>query len=494
MNAAFGDLFPWVVAAVALVVAGWALSRASQGGRDRPAAGASEPRPSDSTLDSAAVAAALHDPLTGLPGRTLFMDRLAVCIARSRRRPGYRFATLLLNLDRFKNVNNSLGHRAGDALLVLVAGRLAGCLRPGDSVARLGGDEFAVLIDEMSDQEVPSIVAARIELALRDPFVLEGREVFVTASVGTALNKDRYEGPEDFLRDADTALHHAKEQGKARHEVFHTAMHARALARLQLENDLHRALEREELSLHYQPIVGLRDGAIVGFEALLRWLREGQGLVPPADFIRLAEETGLILPMGNWVLREACQQVSAWQERWSGSARTALSVSVNLSPRQFAQPDLVEQVDRVLVETALAAGSLKLEVTETTLMQEPEAAAAMLAALSERRVGVCIDDFGTGFSSLSYLVRLPVHTMKVDQSFVRGLSGRREQALVATIVALARNLEMDVVAEGVETREQLVKLREIGCDYVQGFLLSKPLDAAGAGRLLEAGTAPFADI
>jgi diguanylate cyclase (GGDEF)-like protein/PAS domain S-box-containing protein len=425
----------------------------------------------------------IADALTGLPNRNLFLDRLAGCIGRAKRRPQYRFAALFLDVDRFKVVNDSLGHQAGDELLIQIGERLSKLLRPGDSLARLGGDEFAILLDDLVDTEVPHLVAARIQSSLAQPFMLGAREVFLTVSIGTALNKPRYETPQDFMRDADTAMHHAKAQGKARHEVFHTGMHTRAMVLLQLENDLHRAVEREELSLHYQPFVSLKTGEVAGFEALLRWQR-GDAFVPPADFIRIAEETGLIVPMGLWVLREACRQLRSWQEAHARNGAD-LTLSVNLSPRQFAMPDLVEQVGRVVQQSAVARGSVKLEITESILMQDPEGAAAMLAELRDQHVRICIDDFGTGYSSLSYLLRFPAHTLKIDRAFVSELgTGRQHAEMVRTIVALARNLGMDVIAEGVESEEQMATLRRMECDYVQGFLVSRPLEASAAEEML----------
>ena len=435
---------------------------------------------------------AMYDALTRLPNRNLFMDRLAGCIARAKRRPQYSFAALFLDIDRFSVVNNSLGHQAGDELLVKVGQRLAECLRPGDSVARLGGDEFAILLDEIGGPGVPASVAARIQESLKASFDLGGREVFVTASIGTALNKSRYEGPEDFMRDADVAMQHAKAHGKARHQVFETSMHTRAMVLLQIENDLHRAVEREELSVHYQPIVSLKTQALVGFEALVRWQRSKGVFVPPGDFIGIAEETGLIVPIGAFVLREACRQLREWQERKAPGPRP-LMMSVNLSARQFAQPDLAAQVARVARETGLTPGSLKLEVTESVLMQDPEAAAAMLTELDAQQVEVCIDDFGTGYSSLSHLLRLPARTLKVDRSFVHGMSlGKQHAEMVRTIVALARNLEMDVIAEGVETEEQKARLTAMECDYAQGYLISRPVDAKTAQSLLEREALPLA--
>jgi diguanylate cyclase (GGDEF)-like protein/PAS domain S-box-containing protein len=429
---------------------------------------------------------AMIDALTGLPNRNLFVDRLAGCMARAKRRPAYRFAALFLNIDRFKVINDGLGHQAGDTLLIEVGQRLAKCLRPGDSVARLGGDDFAILVDDMPDAEVPSLVVARIQSALSVPFEIAGRDVFLTASIGTALNKPRYSGPDDFMRDAETALHHAKAQGKARHEVFDTSMHTRALVLAQLENDLHGAVEREELSLHYQPILSLKTDAVVGFEALVRWERSGH-FVPTLDFVRIAEETGLILPLGAWVLREACRQLRTWQDK-GVRAGEPLIVSVNLSARQFGQADLVSQVAQTVHDTGVAPGSLKLEVTESILMQEPEAAAAMLAELRSQGVRICIDDFGTGYSSLSYLLRFPAQTLKIDRSFVSDLAtGVQHAEMVRTIILLARNLGMDVIAEGVETEDQLQRLRAMDCDFVQGYLVSRPVNAAGAWALLQGG-------
>lgn len=427
---------------------------------------------------------ALYDDLTGLPNRSLFTDRVAGCIARAKLRPEFRFAALFLDIDRFKLVNNSLGHGTGDKLLIEVGQRLDKCLRPADFLARLGGDEFAILIDDMSDAQFPARVAGRIQAALAAPFQTGEREVYLTAGIGIALSKPRYQGPEDFMRDADTAMNHAKAQGKARHEVFETAMHARAMVLLEIENDLRRAVEREELSVHYQPIYSMKTGAVAGFEALARWERAGRGFVPPADFVRIAEEAGLIVPLGAFVLREACRQVRAWQV---GIAATnpPLRLSVNLSAKQFAEPDLVALVTRTMRDTGLEPGSLSLEVTESVLMEEPEAAAATLAELRSQQVRICIDDFGTGYSSLSYLLRFPVQTLKIDRSFVSELSrDRRHAEMVKTIVVLARNLGMDVVAEGVETEDQMAQLAAMECDYVQGFLLSKPLNPQAAEQLL----------
>ncbi len=437
-------------------------------------------------VEDARGQATMYDPLTGLPNRNLFQDRLAHHFARGKRRSQYRFATLLINLDRFRTVNATLGRAAGDALLVQVGTRLSGCLRPGDSLARLDGDEFALIIDEVASGDAAVAVAARIHAAFKAPFVLDGREMVVTASIGSAVNKPRHAGPEDLLRDTEAAMHHAKARGQAGHEVFRTSMHARAMFLLELERELRAALEREALAVHYQPVVSLASGTIVGFEALARWERSPGVFIPPGDFIGIAEETGLINELGAWVLRVACAQAREWHAyRPEGGP---LRMAVNLSPRQFAQPDLLQQIAGIVTTTAVPEGALRLEITESVLMLEPESAASLLASLHGLHVHVCIDDFGTGYSSLSYLLRFPASTLKIDRSFVTGLTkGGQHTELVKTIIALAKNVGMDVVAEGVETMEQLAVLRALGCDYMQGFLVSKAVPAAAARALLEAG-------
>lgn len=419
---------------------------------------------------------AFHDLLTGLPNRALFMDRLTRVVERAKRHTDHSFAVLFLDLDRFKVVNDSLGHTVGDELLVGIARRLSATLRPEDTVARLGGDEFAVLLEDIGGVSDATRVAGRIGDELQRPFGLGQQEVFTTASIGIAASATGYDRPEEVLRDADTALYRAKAQGRARYEVFDRTMHVRAVARLQTETDLRRAVERGEFVLYYQPIISVPGGDLAGFEALVRWNHPTRGRVGPAEFISVAEETGLIVPLGNWVLREACRQGREWRERLG--PRTALPISVNLSPRQLAQTDLVERVREVLVETGLEGNRLRLEITETVIMENAEAAAAMLARLKELGVRVSVDDFGIGYSCLSLLHRLPIDTLKIDRSFVSLIGPKGEaDATVRTIVALAQNLGMEVIAEGVETREQLSSLRELRCGYAQGYLISEPLDA-----------------
>ncbi|HET7024267.1 MAG TPA: EAL domain-containing protein [Gemmatimonadales bacterium] len=427
---------------------------------------------------------AFHDPLTGLPNRALFMDRMGHAIRRGRRSDG-RSAVLFLDLDRFKVVNDSLGHVHGDQLLVAIARRLEDCIRPGDTVGRLGGDEFVVLLDEVPGAAGAEEVAGRIQAALSDPFELAGQEVFVTASIGIAISVTGHERAEDLLRDADTAMYDAKAQGKATHRVFHAGMHSHAMSQLQLETDLRRALDREELVLFYQPIVSLARGRVTGFEALARWRHPERGFLGPEEFIPLAEETGLIDRIGQWVMGEACRTLRGWLDRHPASG--PLSVSVNISARQFQRPELVAEVAAVLAEVALPSGALRLEITEGTIMGQAESSVAVLRGLKQAGVQVQVDDFGTGYSSLSYLQRFQLDALKIDRSFVGELGNPGENPeIVRTIIALAKNLGMAVIAEGVETPRQRTMLQQFGCDYVQGWLFSHPLDREAAEALLDA--------
>ncbi|MET0647659.1 MAG: EAL domain-containing protein [Pyrinomonadaceae bacterium] len=428
-------------------------------------------------------AAALHDALTGLPNRTLLMNHLKLAVEHSKRRPDYRFAALFLDLDRFKVINDSLGHLAGDQLLVQLARRLEVCIRATDTVARLGGDEFAILLSDIEDYSDAARVAERIQEELSRPFHLGGHEVYTSASIGITLSDTGYQDPEAILRDADTVMYRAKANGKARHELFDEAMHARAVALLRTETDLRCAVERDEFRVVYQPILSLLTGEVAGFEALVRWQHPERGTVSPAEFIPVAEETGLIVEIGRLVLREACRQMSEWQAR--GIIRPEHYVSVNLSGKQFAQASLAETVDEALHATGLDPRCLRLEITESVVMGNAEAACSTLGSLRARGLGVSIDDFGTGYSSLSYLHRFPVDTLKVDRSFIGRMGeGDENGEIVRTIITLARNLGMQVVAEGVETARQGDLLRGLGCEYAQGYFFSRPLDPDAAARWL----------
>jgi len=429
---------------------------------------------------------AFYDALTGLPNRALFIDRLALAVTRARRRKSSMFSILFLDVDRFKDVNDSLGHLKGDLLLTAIARRLETCVRPGDTVARLGGDEFTILLDDMRDPADAVQVADRILEQMRMPFVLEGHEVFATVSIGIAPGA-HYDKSEDLLRDADTAMYRAKERGKNCYEVFDAGMHSRAVARLQLETDLRKAIERKEFRVYYQPIVSLLNDGLVGFEALVRWQHPQKGLVTPGEFLPLAEETGLILPIDLWVLREAARQTKEWQDRYPQV--NELRINVNLSTKQFSQPGLVDRVKDVLAQTGLDGRHLTLEITESAIMEETQALAGLLEQLRKMDIRLYLDDFGTGYSSLGYLHRFPIHSLKIHSSFVGQLGKEAEDPgqLVRTITTLAENMSMGVVAEGVETREQLTKLRDLRCERVQGYFFSRPLSAVDAELLLAKG-------
>jgi diguanylate cyclase (GGDEF)-like protein/PAS domain S-box-containing protein len=426
---------------------------------------------------------AFHDRLTGLPNRALFMDRLERAVARRRRGEERDMAVLFLDLDRFKLVNDSLGHLVGDELLCRIAGVIEAEVREEDTVARLGGDEFAVLLDGVDDAADPTHVAERIQQRLRTPFRLRGHEVFTSMSIGITFGGSEVERAQDLLRDADTAMYRAKELGPARYQIFDQAMHAHAVTLLQLETDLRLAVDRQEFLLHYQPLMHLETGQLIGFEALVRWAHPSRGLLHPQAFIPVAEDMGIIVRLGEWVLRTAAAQLRLWQQR--EPSRRHLFVSVNLSPRQFTHSDLVATVKSVLEDTGLAGSSLRLELPESVVMQNPEGAARTLRKLQEMGVSLCLDDFGTGYSSLNYLHDFPVDTLKIDRTFIARMSGDADRDVVGIIVALARNLGMQAVAEGVETEEQLARLRELAPASVQGFLFSSPLDERAAGMMLD---------
>jgi diguanylate cyclase (GGDEF)-like protein/PAS domain S-box-containing protein len=426
---------------------------------------------------------AFHDPLTGLPNSALFADHVKLTIARAKRAASSRFAVLFCDLDRFKVINDSLGHVAGDQLLIEVARRLERCLRQGDTVARVGGDEFTILLDDLGGDHEALAVAERIQREVSAPITLSGREVFTTMSIGMAVGTGSYSDPEDILRDADTAMYRAKSLGKARHVVFDHSMHASAVNLLQIETDLRKALEREQFYLLYQPIVSLDDFQLRGFEALVRWHHPERGIISPLDFIPIAEETGQIIQLGEWALLEACRQMREWQERYPQAS--PIFMSVNLSAKQFNHMLLIAQVDDVLRRTGLNPRQLKLEITEGAVMENIDAATEMLRALRDLGVQLAIDDFGTGYSSLSYLHRFPIDTLKIDRSFVTRMANNSENVeIVRTVIMLAQVLGMDVVAEGVETKEQLKILRDLRCEYGQGYYFSRPSSATDAEKII----------
>jgi predicted signal transduction protein with EAL and GGDEF domain len=444
---------------------------------------------------------AYHDSLTQLPNRTSFMDRLTQCVKRAKRHQDYRFAVVFMDVDQFKIVNDSLGHSAGDQLIRQISERLTGSIRRdspeaqesdltgpvrpagNDLLARYGGDEFAVVLDDIRDARDGIRVAERIQRNLASPFLVSGRQLQISVSTGIAVSATDYSAAEDVLHDADTAMHRAKAVGKSRYLMCDPAMHAMALHRLRLEDDLRQAATRGELLIHYQPIVSLLDGHLRGFEALVRWQRPDFGLVAPGEFIPLAEETGLIVTIGSWVLRQACSQMCAWHLQFP--SEPPLTIAVNFSGKQFIQPDLIEQMVQILGESHLDPGSLGVEFTESVAMQDVERTARVLSELKVLGVHTSIDDFGTGYSSLSHLRRLPLDILKLDRSFVSEMdNGNESREIVRTIVSLAHILGMDVVAEGIETAEQADQLRSFGCKYAQGYFFSKPMTRSSVEALL----------
>ena len=445
---------------------------------------------------------ALHDPLTQLPNRCFFLERLMLCVSWGMLHPEYKFAVLSVDMDRFKVVNDSLGIAAGDWLLVQIAERLLGSIRRDDAIlrtadvggmagrseevgvlARVGGDKFTILLDDIQNASEGIRVAERIQQAIQAPFDVNGQAVFITASVGIAFSGTGYSAAADMLGDANTAMARAKTLGKARYEMCDPSMHATASGRFRLETDLRRATEEQEFLVHYQPIVSLNDFRISGFEALVRWQRPEFGLVMPGVFIAAAEDTGLILSIGRWILQEACRQVCVWNLQFPSAP--PFTIAVNISAKQFAQADLVSQISQVLSATGLAPANLRLELTESVTMRDEERTTRILSELRSLGVRLCIDDFGTGYSSLSYLRRFALDILKIDRSFVTDmLINSESQEIVKTVLSLGRNLRMKVVAEGVETSEQMTLLRSLGCEYAQGYLFSRPLDSAAVARTL----------
>jgi predicted signal transduction protein with EAL and GGDEF domain len=444
---------------------------------------------------------ASHDPLTSLPNRTLFLDRLTRAIARNRRDPEALFAVLFVDLDRFKLVNDSLGHQAGDDLIMQVSTRLAASLRSGDMIARahppqepgsdglatlarLGGDEFTILLDDLTDLSDAVRDADRIPHTLAQPFLIDGHEIYVSASIGITWSATGYSTADAVLHDADLAMYRAKTLGKARYAIYDQNMFALAINRLDVETNLRRALQRNEFELHYQPIMALSSNTLVGFEALVRWRKSPTELVYPDEFISVAEDTGLILYIDTWVLREACRTMHQWHQEFPSPE--PLSISINLSARQFARPDLVQQIRQILAETQIDPHTVRLEITESVSMADSERTVCVLSELRQLGVRFSIDDFGTGFSSLSYLHRFPLDLLKIDRSFVSRMALDKDSlSIIQTILSLARNLGMEVVAEGTETEAHVAQLTSLDCEYGQGYFFSRPLQSDAARTLLK---------
>ncbi len=429
---------------------------------------------------------AFHDALTGLPNRALFTDRLQHIIDSAKRRADALFAVLFLDMDRFKVINDSLGHLVGDQLLIAVGKKVSSCLRPGDTVARLGGDEFAILLENIGDVSDAVDIAERIRMELAHPLLLAGNSVFTGVSIGIAPGAAVYERPEQVLRDADIAMYQAKARGGACYEIYDSRMHAGVIARLQLEADLRRAVDQQEFVLHYQPIMDIQSHRLVGFEALIRWNHPRHGLIYPLEFIPLAEETGLIGPIGEWVLVEACRRLKLWQQRYP--ADPPLTMSMNVSGKQFSRSDLAEVVSRILRETGLPPNSLALEITESIIMVDIEGAIETMGRLRAMGIQIHIDDFGTGYSSLSHLHRFPITALKIDRAFVaKLLANGQNDAIITSIVSLAKSLNLEVIAEGIELDHQLSSIKDLRCQYGQGFLFSRAMDPAAVDIWIESG-------
>ena len=428
---------------------------------------------------------AFHDTLTNLPNRALFMEHLNMAIKRGKRRPDYHFAVLYLDIDRFKLVNDSLGHSVGDNLLNTFAERLQDSLRDIDTLARLGGDEFVILLEDIENEDYASVVAERLQQALKRPFSVNSKEVFAPASFGVVLNTKDYDLPEDIIRDADAAMYHAKEKGRAQYKVFDKKLHEKALHLLQRETDLRKAIHRKEFVNHYQPIVSLKTRSVVGFEALIRWNHPQLGLIYPDSFISIAEETGLIIPITRLVLQEACRDLKSWQNQIQQLQK--LTMNINISSKHFLQPSLLDDIKEVLSNTDLPPDHLKLEITETALMEDVEETVRHVNRMRDYGLQIVIDDFGTGYSSLSYLQRLPIDTLKIDRSFVSRIENTPDgnRNIVEAIISLAHRLDMIVVAEGVEDLEQYTILLDMKCQFGQGYLFSKPIPKQEVDALIQ---------
>ncbi len=428
---------------------------------------------------------AFHDTLTNLPNRALFMEHLSMAVKRAKRRDDYHFAVLYLDIDRFKLVNDSLGHSMGDSLLGAFASRIQESLRDLDTLARFGGDEFVILLEDIENSEYASGVADRLQQELKRPFIIEGKEVFAPASFGVVLNTRDYEQPEDIIRDSDAAMYHAKENGKAQYKVFDKTLHKKALHLLQRETDLRKSIHTNEFENHYQPIVDLQTSSLVGFEALIRWNHPKLGLIYPGSFISIAEETGLIVPITQLVAQQACEHLCHWQAKLKDQLKPTMNL--NISSKHFLSPTLLDEIKEILDKTGLPSEQLKLEITETALMEDADETIRLVHRLKDFGIKLVIDDFGTGYSSLSYLQRLPIDSLKVDRSFVSRIKNEPDgnRNIVEAIISLAHRLKMTVVAEGVETEEQLAILLEMNCQFGQGYLFSKPLSKPKVDELIE---------
>ena len=427
---------------------------------------------------------ALHDTLTSIPNRTLLLDRIRQSLVRRKRYPKTSFAIIFIDLDRFRLVNESLGHIHGDELLQLISARLKETIPISDTVARLGGDEFSILLQDINSVRDVEVIAKDIQNLFSKPFFLGDREVFASASMGIAHSDNDYKTPEEILRDAELAMYRAKREGKSQSIVFQPQFRQSSLSPIDLDTDLRRALDRDEMELHYQPIISMRDRTISGFEALLRWSHRSRGVISPNEFIPLAEETGLIYDLGQWVLGKACKQIAAWNK--SKKKEDQLEISINLSSRQFSDPNLVEGIVENIEKSGFDAEFLKIEITESALMQNAQRSVSMLNQLKDLNIKVCVDDFGTGYSSLSYLHTFPIDTLKIDRSFVHDMSRNfRNMEIIRTIIMLAHNLKLDVIAEGVETGEQDAQLSALGCQFAQGFYFSRPINSSDAALLIQ---------
>jgi diguanylate cyclase (GGDEF)-like protein len=427
---------------------------------------------------------AFHDALTGLPNRAVFMNRLAHLLLLSKRQTTHQFAVLFLDVDRFKLINDSLGHMIGDNLLVAIGQRLLSSLKPGDTIGRFGGDEFAILLEDIGDINDILNVAERIQMELCKPFKIGENEIFTTVSIGVTFNSPDYETPEQILRDADIAMYQAKAKGKSCSVVFEKGMHTLAVEQLQLETDLRKAVERNEFVVYYQPVVSSVSNCVIGYEALVRWNHPERGLLYPGDFINMAEETGLIVFIDRFVLREACMQMSKWQHQYPESSLKFMSI--NISNKQFLQADMVEYVTWVINETNIIPSSLKIEITEHVIIENPETLIGIFSHLRSLGIQLYIDDFGTGYSSLSYLHLLPIDGIKIDRSFIRRIGNKGENSeIIKTIMLLAQDMNVNVIAEGIETENQLENIKALKCDYWQGYLFFKPVDSKHAEALIK---------